>query len=157
MKKVDYVVREIDKSEWEQAMQLVWDTFLIFEAPEYSKEGIQNFRNYIKDPLLKKKYLEGKFPAYGAYVDNIMVGFIGIRDDNHISLLFVDAAYHNNGIGSSLVRNVFYKMKTENSVTEMTVNAALYAAQFYHKMGFVDESKVLCADGIKFIPMRVKL
>ena len=30
-----YLIRELERSEWETAIQLAWSTFLKFEAPEY--------------------------------------------------------------------------------------------------------------------------
>ena len=44
------------KHEWEDAMKLAWDTFLIYEAPDYSVKGVHNFRKFVRDPLLKKMF-----------------------------------------------------------------------------------------------------
>ena len=55
-----YEIRPIMRHEWEQAMQLAWDTFLIFEAPDYSVRGVHNFKSFVRDPLLKKTYTYGE-------------------------------------------------------------------------------------------------
>ena len=62
-----YLIRELERSEWETAIQLAWTTFLKFEAPEYSQKGIQSFRDFIEDPKLKRMFVGGKYPTYGAF------------------------------------------------------------------------------------------
>ena len=42
-------------------MNLAWDTFILYEAPEYTKEGITSFRNFVRDPILKTLFIEGKY------------------------------------------------------------------------------------------------
>ena len=55
------LIRTINENEWEEAMNLAWDTFFLYEAPEYSKEGITSFRNFVRDPILKTLFIEGKY------------------------------------------------------------------------------------------------
>ena len=44
------MIREIkDKAAIAAALELIWVTFLQFEAPDYSDEGIQAFRSFIDD------------------------------------------------------------------------------------------------------------
>lgn len=43
-------LRELYKNEIEQALKLVWKVFLEYEAPEYSKHGVDEFYNSIHDP-----------------------------------------------------------------------------------------------------------
>ena len=42
----ELLIRPLYVSEWEEAMRLAWDTFIIHEAPVYSKEGIKAFNHY---------------------------------------------------------------------------------------------------------------
>ena len=55
------LIRTINENEWEEAMNLAWDTFILYEAPEYTKEGITSFRNFVRDPILKTLFIEGKY------------------------------------------------------------------------------------------------
>ena len=151
-----YLIRTLERSEWEPAINLAWNTFLRFEAPEYSKKGIQSFRDFIEDPRLKRMFLDGKYPAYGAFDKGALVGMLGIRNENHVSLLFVEEEYHKNGIGRMLLQHAFRQARIFG-VTEFTVNAAPYAIGFYHKMGFEDINGEVVADGIRFTPMKVIL
>ena len=144
------------KQEWDDAMKLAWDTFLIYEAPDYSVRGVHNFRNFVRDPLLKKMFTYGEYIAIGAFSDRRMVGIIGVRNTNHISLLFVDRDYHRNGIASSLIDRYVRDAK-KKGITYVTVNSSPYAVDFYHKIGFVNITDEVEKDGIKFTPMRLEI
>ena len=144
------------KQEWDDAMKLAWDTFLIYEAPDYSVRGVHNFRNFVRDPLLKKMFTYGEYIAIGAFSDRRMVGIIGVRNTNHISLLFVDRDYHKNGIASSLIDRYVRDAK-KKGITYVTVNSSPYAVDFYHKIGFVNITDEVEKDGIRFTPMRLEI
>lgn len=152
----DIILRPIYENEWEEAMQLAWDTFILFEAPEYSKEGIQSFKNFVRDPILKNLYLEGKYKLIAAFHNGIIVGIIGARNMTHISLLFVDSEYHRRGIATMLMRQMFELTYREYGKREMTVNSSPYAVGFYHKLGFIDTDVEQTTDGIRYTPMIIR-
>lgn len=152
-----FEIRPIYDAEWDDAMRLCWDTFLLYEAPEYSKEGIQNFKNFVNDPILKQLFLEGKYRVLAAFDKGFMVGIIGLRNESHISLLFVDRDYHRKGIATKLIDSMSKIVKKEYKKKEMTVNSSPYAVNFYHKYGFFDEAKETITDGIRYTPMRILL
>lgn len=156
MSETQFEIRPIKRVEWEMAMQLVWDTFMIFEAPEYEPLGVKNFHEFVKGKELKQLYILGEYPVYAAYDGPFMVGVIGIRKRSHISLLFVDGEYHRRGIASALVKQAFYEGR-RNGISEMTVNSSPYAVQFYHKIGFTDTDKELASDGIRYTPMKIRI
>lgn len=152
----EYLIRPLYKTEWEEAMQLAWDTFLIYEAPEYTKEGIKSFKNFIRDPILKQLFLEGKYQTLAAFCNGLMVGILGVRNETHISLLFVDREYHRQGIASKLLDRMFSQVFKEYGKRRMTVNASPYAVGFYHKLGFVDTNVEQTTDGITYTPMEIE-
>jgi GNAT superfamily N-acetyltransferase len=151
-----FKIRPIMNNEWEEAMRLAWDTFLIFEAPDYSLRGVYNFKNFVRDPLLKKMYTYGEYIAIGAFIDERIVGILGVRNVNHVSLLFVDRDHHHQGIGTSLMNKYFADARREG-ITHVTVNASPYAVGFYHRIGFIDVKEEIEKDGIRFTPMRMEL
>lgn len=53
------------------AIDLIWTTFMQFEAPDYSEEGIQSFRDFIE-----KKEIANTLEFWGAYDDNELKGVI---------------------------------------------------------------------------------
>ncbi len=152
-----YTIREIRENEWEEAMQLAWDTFMVYEAPDYSYKGVKNFRNFVRDPKLKKMFQNGSYLVWGAFENGIMVGVISVRNKSHISLLFVDTDHHHRGIATALLKTLFRFEKEEMSLSEITVNAAPYATGFYHKIGFTDLAKEKVTDGIRYTPMIIRI
>lgn len=44
MRSENRIVRRISGNEIAQAIDLSWEVFLRFEAPEYSEEGVRTFR-----------------------------------------------------------------------------------------------------------------
>lgn len=156
MKKADYIIRPLRRDEWDMAMQLAWDTFLIYEAPEYEKLGINNFHEFVKGKELKQLFLLGEYEALGAFIDEVIVGIIGVRKRTHISLLFVEPIYHHQGIATSLIKTVANELRGKG-YKEMTVNSSPYAVQFYHKLGFINVTGEVSADGIRYTPMTVRI
>ena len=150
------LIRTINENEWEEAMNLAWDTFILYEAPEYTKEGITSFRNFVRDPILKTLFIEGKYNVLAAFNNNIIVGIIGVRNETHISLLFVDSEYHKKGIARRLVEKTFERTYEKYGKREMTVNSSPYAVGFYHKMGFDDTDIEQTTDGIRYTPMKAR-
>ncbi len=138
-------------------MKLAWDTFGKFDAPDYSQEGITNFYNFVHDDLLRKMFIAGHYQLFVAMDGEKCVGMISLREKKHISLLFVDADYHGNGVGSALIKYVSKYGVEEEGIDRLTVNAAPYAVGFYHKRGFRDLGPETVADGIRFTPMEIKL
>ena len=157
MKKVEYTIRPIRRNEWDMAMQLAWDTFLIYEAPEYERLGIKNFHDFVKGRELKQLFILGEYEAVGAFEDdNVIIGVLGIRKKKHISLLFVEPKFHHQGIATALIEYARREI-TDRGYINMTVNSSPYAVQFYHKLGFIDDSNEVKSDGIRYTPMTKKL
>ncbi|MCR4655487.1 MAG: GNAT family N-acetyltransferase [Lachnospiraceae bacterium] len=158
MNRLVYEIRHIGKKEWEDAMQLAWDTFLIFEAPDYGRDGIESFRSFIRDPVLKRMFIMGEYPVYGAYLRSTgeMVAILGVRGYNHVSLLFVQADFHLQGIGRAII-NRFINDARKKRIKRITVHSSPFAVEFYHKVGFRDLDGEIVADGIRYTPMELEL
>ena len=154
---MDLYIRHLKKQDWDFAMQLAWDTFLVYEAPEYDPEGVKHFHDFVKGEELKNMFAMGEYRAWGAFDDkSVIVGILGIRKHWHISLLFVEPKFHHQGIATALLKQAF-KEAEEEGITEMTVFSSPYAVGFYHKLGFVDFDHEKTTDGIRYTPMRIDL
>ncbi len=152
-----YEIRRLKLKEWDMAMQLAWDTFLVYEAPEYEPEGVKHFHEFVKGIELKNMFALGNYFAWGAFDDNdVIVGILGIRNHWHVSLLFVEPSLHHQGIATALLNRAF-KEALEEGVTEMTVFSSPYAVDFYHRIGFTDMDHEKCTDGIRYTPMTIEL
>lgn len=139
-------IKRIADNQIFSAIDLIWTTFMQFEAPDYSEEGIQSFRDFIE-----KKEIANTLEFWGAYDDNELKGVIATREERkHICCFFVKAQYHRQGIGRKL-----WEYLLENNPNEIiTVNSSPYAVPVYHKLGFVDTDTEQLADGIRYTPMR---
>ncbi len=164
------------KKDWESAMALAWRTFARFDAGDCSREGCENFLDYISDPRLKALFEMGRFRLYVAKDGEEIVGVLGLRNNSHISLLFVDAAYHGCGVGRALVscaldylkgngderylpeneeEKVMDVLYTRSDTRVCTVQAALPAVEFYRRMGFSEQGEKKADNGIVFQPMSI--
>ena len=150
----DFDIRFIEKSEWEEAMAMVYRTFLEFDAHMFTQEGIDNFREFISDTALKHMFENGNFQVIGAYDGRKLIGIIALRENRHISLLFVEKDYHRLGVGRKLVQELSDYAYNKLHETLLTVNASPYATEFYHRLGFLDISPSVSTDGIIFTPMK---
>lgn len=153
----EILIRKAKMADWEETMAMVWRTFMRFEAEDYGKEGIENFRNFISDPLLRRMFLLGTYHIYVATHFDEIIGMISLRDKNHISLLFVDEAYHKRGIGRRLIDTIGAFSKEEYGKEEITVNAAPYGLGFYKKVGFQITSPLTNNGGIKYTSMKKEI
>lgn len=137
---------KIEKEGLHQAVSLIWKTFLQFEAPEYSAEGVQSFRTF-----LYNKEIAGTVEFWGAYDHNELKGVIATRANRtHICCFFVRAQDQKQGIGKKLWE---YLLKHSDSKT-ITVNSSPYAIPVYHKFGFTDTGAEQLTDGIRYTPMK---
>lgn len=142
-------INELFGDEIENALSLVWRVFCEFEAPDYSDEGIEEFKKSIHD----EKYLS-QLRIFGAFIGENPVGVIATRNGgNHIALFFVDGRYQRNGIGKMLFQEVVRQCKSDR----ITVNSSPFAVPIYHKLGFCDIDCEQVVSGIRFTPMELFL
>lgn len=146
-------VRSAYRSEWDDAMALAWRTFMKFEAADYTQEGIKSFQDFITDNVLYRMFVIGLYQLFAAFDGNKMVGMISLRNQTHISLLFVDERYHKMGVGRNLIEYICNYVLCEEGKDHVTVNAAPYAVDFYHKVGFCDTHDEEISEGIRYTPM----
>ena len=136
-------IARLYRSRIQEAVDLVWETFLKFEAPEYSEEGILTFHDFIRN----ERELE-RLEIFGAEIDGAVVGVLAMRG-NHISLFFVEEKIQKQGIGRALWNYFLAQSRTE----QITVNASPYAVPVYEKLGFQAMDDEQLTDGIRYTPM----
>jgi GNAT superfamily N-acetyltransferase len=139
-------IRRITEEGLPEAMDLVWRVFLKFEAPEYSREGIDEFKRFI-DGQAKEMTIE----MYGAFENGELLGVIATRNaGSHIALFFVREEHHGRRIG----RKLFDHIVPLCCSGTITVNSSPYAANIYRKLGFTDTAAEQITNGIRYVPMR---
>ena len=138
-------IRRLEKNEIPDALNLIWDTFLLFEAPDYEQKGVDTFRACLDD-----SEFTAKLTFYGAFEDDRLVGVVTTRNEgNHIAQYFVLKEYHRRGIG----RKLFEFILPYSTGEKITVNSSPYAVEVYHHLGFRDTDSEQVTDGIRFTPM----
>lgn len=140
-----YPARRLAPEEIPAALELCWQVFLEFEAPEYSSEGVAAFRASLDD-----KERVRKLNFYGTFDGDRLIGVLCMRAPQHIGGFFVDAAYHRRGIG----RRLFEAMRQDYEVQAFTVNSSPYAVEVYRRLGFVPTDTEQLTDGLRYTPMR---
>lgn len=148
-----FQIRWAKKEEWKPAMEMIWETFLKFEGNDYSEEGIRNFFEFITDDNLYISFLRGSYQVMVAVDGEKIIGAGSVRNGNHLSLLFVDEAYHHKGIGRTLLDALCRYLKEEAGESSMTLKAAPYAVNFYRRLGFKDVGSEQVYSGIRVTPM----
>lgn len=148
-------ITELTLKNIEEAVNLVREVFMEFEAPEYEEKGVREFLYYIEPGAMTKRMREGELRLWGCFEGGIIIGVIALRSGSHISLLFVKKEYHRRGIARSL----FEMVKQECALLglkEITVNSSPYARGAYEHLGFSAKSEEQTVNGIRFIPMVYK-
>ena len=154
---MEYLIRKVDYEELDKAFSMIWNTFLEFVAPDFSKEGIDTFRvNFIESQDFKDCFKNGKQTMYGAYSKKNLVGVVSISGNNHVSCVFVDKEYLRNGIATLLFNQIFSELKG-NQVKKISLKASPYAVPFYHAIGFKDLDRQQDFHGILYTPMELML
>lgn len=142
----DMQIKRIDDTRISDAVNLIWTTFMQFEAPDYSDVGIQSFKSFIDNKEIIKT-----LEFWGAYDNKELKGAIATNENRkHICCFFVKEQYHKQGIGRKL-----WEYLLENSSSEIiTVNSSPYAVPVYRKLGFTDIDTEQLSDGMRYIPMK---
>lgn len=145
LEEVSFAVTELGKDSMGEALELVKEVFLVYEAPSYGKEGTAEFLKSIGD----NSYLD-RHRFFAILEDGNMAGVIAAREAlSHIGLLFVRGDCQGKGIGAMLVRHVL-GLGCNSTVT---VNSSPSAHGFYRKMGFRDTAGEQNVNGLRFYPM----
>lgn len=139
------IIKQLSADKMAEAINLSWDCFLEFVAPDYNNEGVESFKKFIND---KKQINSLNFLA--AIENNELKGILAANfNTNNICLFFVKNIYHKRGIGKAL----FNHFLLNTNASRITVNSSPYAVGFYHKLGFKNIADEQICDDIRFTPM----
>lgn len=143
------MIKKITSNEYNNVRTLVKETFNEFIAPEYSEEGKLEFYRFIEnDEVLNK------LEIFGYYIEDVLVGVIGVdKESKHISLFFVAKMFQRHSFGKKLLETVLESFDFD----ELSVHSAPNSVNAYKYMGFKATDKVLENNGIKYVPMELKI
>ena len=138
-------VRRLEQSDYPVMRDVIWGAYSMHVAKDCTYDGNEQFRVDLYDD----DWLE-TIEHYGAFINGELAGVISTRlCDSHITLLFVNDKCNGRGVGRRLVNLIINRCV----LPMITVNASIYAHDFYKKMGFVDRGGLREVGGIKHYPM----
>lgn len=149
-------------SEETDVCNLVIRVFNEFIAHQYSHEGVREFLKYVQPELLLRRSQKNHFVLLATIQDKI-VGMIEIRNNRHVSLLFVDRRFQQRGIGRELLQRSLNICKLEISLKrgpelqEVSVNSSPNSIQIYERIGFRRIGSEQVKNGIRFTQMVLEL
>lgn len=150
------VKRITEETDFQAALKLAENVFMQFEAPEFSKQGVASFLSFLLGERIREMFLDGSFAVWNCYSGEELAGMLAMRDCEHISLAFVRADFHRQGIGRMLYAAAKAEAKS-HGIRRITVNASDYGIPFYRAMGFRETDMRLLTDGILYTPMAAKI
>ena len=143
------MIKKITSNEFNNVKELVKKVFDASIAKDYNDDGKEEFYKFVNDND-KLSNLE----ILGYYIEDRLIGVIGTRDEmSHISLFFVDNEFQRHSFGKKLLQTVVDASKAE----VISVNSAPSAVNAYKYMGFTATDGVIENNGIKYVPMELKL
>jgi GNAT superfamily N-acetyltransferase len=85
-----------------------------------------------------------------------VVGVIEVRDQDHVSMLFVKTSQMGRGIATTLMARAEREARAAGK-SAMRVHSSLNAESFYRMMGFAPTGETQKVHGFAFVPMKKKL
>ena len=150
------VIRNIKTGEEQQVCNLIELVFEEFIAPLYEEDGVEEFLRYI-DPSKMVSRLENNHFVLVSELDGELLGAIEVRNYNHISLLFVVSNEQRQGLAKRLLYEAHEICKDNIGFSEMSVNSSPNAVEAYGKLGFEVDDQEQLKNGIRYIPMRLRI
>ncbi|XOB63695.1 GNAT family N-acetyltransferase [Campylobacterota bacterium DY0563] len=117
----------------------------------FDKKMPKWFKNELSVKSFEERIKSKDFIHYIYIKDKKLVGFISIKNKNHLFHLFVDKNFHKQGIARRLWNCVCENIDTNN----MEVNASLFAIKVYESLGFKICDKEKFYLELKFQPMKI--
>ena len=160
---MDIQYRYIKRGEESAVAALVAAVFMAHVAPHYTQEGVEEFLGYAEVSEFTRR-LQREHVILVAVTggdedeEAQIVGMIEVREQRHISLLFVAGAYQGRGIATALLARAIRRCRRVNpDLAALTVHASPNAVPIYRRLGFVPSAEEQVVHGIRYTPMTLVL
>jgi GNAT superfamily N-acetyltransferase len=145
-------IRPMQPEKIRAVSDLVFRSFKSNVAPYYSGEGVETFFDYADPGALAERFQKDHFVLV-ALEGPALVGMIEIRNNRHISLLFVEPLQQQKGIGKGLLaRAIFLARQNDPELKELTVNSSPNSVEAYKRFGFTPSASFQEKTGFSFCP-----
>lgn len=149
--------RPMEPADAEAVSRLIVEVFTEVIGPEYTDEGRAEFLRHVQPQALVERTRSNHFVLV-ALADERPVGVIDLRDNDHVSLLFVDTRHQRRGIGRELLaRALAVARPARPDLDRVTVNTSRFGVPAYERLGFRQTGPERTVNGIVFIPMAHRL
>jgi GNAT superfamily N-acetyltransferase len=150
---MNYIIRKAAAEDVRSALDLALRVFAEYEAPEYEPGAIGHFKeDCIDNADYINNYIAGKHLMFVALDGDKIIGMINERGDGHISMVFVDGAYHRQGIATAMMEQMVCVLKLCGN-DKITLNSSPFGLPFYLHFGFMPTDSEQHKDGFIFTPM----
>ncbi|MBW2622648.1 MAG: GNAT family N-acetyltransferase [Deltaproteobacteria bacterium] len=137
---------------------LVRRVFDRFVSPHYTDIGIKEFYKIFSPDALIEACGQSGHVVLVAVKDEEIVGVVKIKDENHISWLFVKGDCQKQGIAKELIRRSMEKCQSDNpALFQMTVNSSPNAIPAYIRFGFTALGPESENHGMRITPMALDI
>ncbi len=151
------VYRPMEPADAEAVSRLILDSFTEFIAEEYSDDGRAEFTRHVQPQALVDRSRSNDFILV-ALAGERPAGVIELRDNDHVSLLFVDSRFQRHGLARELLmRALSVARPARPGLDRVTVNSSRFGVPIYEKLGFRQTGPERSVNGIVFIPMAHQL
>lgn len=121
----------------------------------YLDDPKKELPDWLAETLTEKAFLkrisEGGFLNYVYERSGSIVGYISLKEPNHLYHLFVSEQFQGNGIARALWEHVQQSVECDF----FTLRSSIYAVPVYKKFGFTESGPLGAKDGISFQPMEL--
>ena len=148
-----FSIRPMVSSEYASAYELAWETFRRFQAKYYPEEGHESFYKFLYGGQIEERYAVGRFLMLGCYDGDELAGIGGMRDGNHISLMFTRGEYQRMGVARNIMLRLLENAR-KNGYDSVTLNSSPCGLPFYKAIGFTATDMEQIKDGIIYTPMK---
>jgi GNAT superfamily N-acetyltransferase len=125
--------------------------------PDQSRKAGKAFLSRISTKFLREKILEGQ-RIHLAYLDEVLVGVSGMRDDSHLVHFFVSTRYQGRGIARLLWQRTMRDAIRRAGTRRFTLNATRVAVPVYLRLGFrAIGPEQVAHHGLRVTPMKMIL
>lgn len=93
------IVRELEKQERKYALDIIWSVFCMDVAEVYEQEGIDTFREYLKQENIDQLCDSGELLMFGVFEQEELEGTISLQRRGHICNYYVRRSCQGKGAG----------------------------------------------------------
>lgn len=148
-------IEEFSPGQERAVYRLIRKVYDEFVAVDYIEAGNLFFYDWIEPEAIAARQLNG-VNILLAKAGSKVAGMIEMRENNTVSLLFVDKTYQGKGIARKLLdQAIAMCLQREPKPAEIYVHASPFSIPVYQSLGFKATDVMQEQHGIKYLPMKM--